>query len=207
MSKSDSPTTIQKTFCTTREAADLLGMSVGTVQMWVESGMLQAWKTSGGHRRVLRDSVDALLQKRSPLPKEIESIAVAQPLKVLVVEDDIHLLRLYQTNLASWPMRPTVKLMDNAIAALLEIGRDRPDLLITDLKMPDMDGFKMLRVLRQAPEMAPCKIVVVTGLDAAEIQQRGGLPSGVEVFPKPIPFARILSIATALAQSARAQSL
>ena len=182
-------------------------MSVGTVQMWVESGMLQAWKTSGGHRRVLRDSVDALLQKRSPLPKEIESIAVAQPLKVLVVEDDIHLLRLYQTNLASWPMRPTVKLMDNAIAALLEIGRDRPDLLITDLKMPDMDGFKMLRVLRQAPEMAPCKIVVVTGLDAAEIQQRGGLPSGVEVFPKPIPFARILSIATALAQSARAQSL
>lgn len=43
---------IKKSFCTTREAAGLLGVSVGTVQLWVESGLLQAWKTSGGHRRV-----------------------------------------------------------------------------------------------------------------------------------------------------------
>ena len=36
---------IEKTFCTTREAADLLGVSVGTTQLWVENGLLAAWKT------------------------------------------------------------------------------------------------------------------------------------------------------------------
>ncbi|WP_434089560.1 MerR family transcriptional regulator [Neopusillimonas aromaticivorans] len=36
----------------TREAADRLGVSVRTVQLWVESGVLDAWKTPGGHRRI-----------------------------------------------------------------------------------------------------------------------------------------------------------
>jgi excisionase family DNA binding protein len=48
---------VKKSFCTTREAATLLGVSVGTVQLWVENGLLQAWKTAGGHRRVMRDSI------------------------------------------------------------------------------------------------------------------------------------------------------
>lgn len=55
--------TVEKSFCTTREAAQLLGVSVGTVQLWVERGVLEAWKTTGGHRRVLRDSVDKLLRR------------------------------------------------------------------------------------------------------------------------------------------------
>ncbi len=190
----------QKTFCTTREAAHLLGMSVSTVQLWVESGRLQAWKTPGGHRRVFRDSVDALLQRRPTVVGHAGLSTTPPPFRVLVVEDDLQLLRLYQANLASWPMHPEVALVDNAVAALLEVGRRRPDLLITDLQMPGMDGFNMLRVLFRQPEMAPgvC-IVVVTGLDETEIKRRGGVPSSVELFPKPIPFDRLLARATAIA--------
>jgi CheY-like chemotaxis protein len=58
-----------------------------------------------------------------------------------------------------------------------------------------MDGFGMLKVLHEAPEMAYTKVVVVTGLDADEVKARGGVPPGVEVLAKPIPFARLLSIA------------
>ena len=199
-------TTVEQSFCTTRQAALLLGVSVGTVQLWVESGLLQAWKTAGGHRRVIRDSVERLLRKAAPDAAAPDSPPEIPRLSVLVVEDDVHILRLYQANLASWPMHPEVKFIDNAIAALMEIGRSRPDLLITDLNMPGMDGFRMLRVLRQTPEMTLCKIVAVTGLDAAEIEQRGGVPAGVEVLPKPIPFHRLLDIATALAHPVRAQS-
>ncbi len=55
---------VAKSFYTTREAADKLGVSVRTVQMWTESGMLAAWKTEGGHRRVTAESVDALMAKQ-----------------------------------------------------------------------------------------------------------------------------------------------
>lgn len=210
---------VPKSFCTTREAAGLLGVSVGTVQLWVESGLLQAWKTSGGHRRVLRESIDSLLHKSAgslastavvPAVATLEpadSVKLAElalparPLRVLVVEDDQNLLRLYKARLSALPGDPVVSLADNGITGLLMIGRSNPDLLITDLAMPGMDGFNMLRVLHQTPEMRHTTIVVVTGLDAAEIERRGGVPQGIEVLPKPIPFDRLKTIAAKLGTS------
>lgn len=198
--------TIQKSFCTTKEAAALLGVSVGTVQLWVESGLLQAWKTAGGHRRVMRDSLDRLLHKKpAPTPAEAAPAAVTdlRRLNVLVVEDDANLLRLYQANMSRWPMQPEVTFVDNAVTALLMMGRHHPDLLVTDLHMPGMDGFNMLRVLRQTPEFDNTTLVVVSGLDAPEIEQRGGIPPGIEILPKPIPFNRLLAIATEIVTQGR----
>jgi len=202
-----SSVTIEKSFCTTREAAQLLGVSVGTVQLWVESGLLRAWKTAGGHRRVIRDSVDQLLRKE-PTPSLTPAFAEPLPnqqraLKIMVVEDDADLLRLYQAKLARWPMATKVTGMYNAIAALLAIGRGAPDLLITDLNMPEMDGFSMLRILYHAPELAHTTIVAVTGLDAAAIAARGGLPPNIQVLSKPVPFERLLDIATGITQQGR----
>jgi len=46
--------------CTTAEAARSLGVSLRTVQLWVDSGALQAWKTVGGHRRIPLESLERL---------------------------------------------------------------------------------------------------------------------------------------------------
>lgn len=191
---------IEKSFCTTRQAAELLGVSIGTVQLWVESGQLDAWKTAGGHRRVLRDSIDQLLRTKSgSAPSTNPPAFVApepRPLNVMVVEDDVHLLRLYEFKMARWSMAPRIVTVASAIRALLLIGRTSPDLLITDLSMPGMDGFNMLRVLRSAPETATTNIVVVSGLDPADIAAQGGLPSGIELLGKPVPFDRLHAIAS-----------
>ena len=199
-----SSTAVEKSFCTTREAASLLGVSVGTVQLWVENGLLQAWKTAGGHRRVLRDSVEGLLHKKPaqsvPSGPTAQTATGPRRMSILVVEDDPNLLRLYQTQIANWPMQCDLTLIDNAISALLHMGRGGPDLLISDLHMPGMDGFAMLKVLHKAPETAYTKVVVVTGLDAEEVNARGGVPPGVEVLSKPIPFARLLLIAQGVRQ-------
>ena len=59
---------------TTRQAATLLNVSVRTVQLWVESGALQAWKTAGGHRRISVRSIQQLLdekeEKQTPGPRK-----------------------------------------------------------------------------------------------------------------------------------------
>ena len=196
------PPAVEKSFCTTREAATLLGVSAGTVQLWVENGLLQAWKTAGGHRRVLRDSVESLLHKKpaAPVGTTVVSVSGQRRTRVMVVEDDPSLLRLYETQLARWPIPMELTLIDNAISGLLQMGRSGPDLLITDLHMPGMDGFAMLRVLSQSPEMAQTKMVVVSGLGVDEVNARGGVPNGVEVLAKPIPFAQLLSIAQGVAR-------
>ena len=192
---------IQKTFCTTREAAALLGVSIGTVQLWVESDLLQAWKTAGGHRRVMRESVDRLLHKSAQVEQpQAKSLAAEKErrLSVLIVEDDPSLLRLYQAKMSRWPIKLDLATADNAVAALLAIGRGGPDLLITDLNMPFTNGFEMLRVLTRAPEAVHTTIVVVSGLDAGEIARRGPVPPGIEVLHKPVPFERLLAIATGI---------
>ncbi len=55
---------------TTRDAAQLLGVAVSTVQLWMESGALPAWKTPGGHRRVRLSAVLALRQQRGGAERE-----------------------------------------------------------------------------------------------------------------------------------------
>ena len=53
-------------YLTTRQVAAVLGVSLGTVQQMVESGALQAWKTAGGHRRILATSVDSYVARTHP---------------------------------------------------------------------------------------------------------------------------------------------
>lgn len=89
------------------------------------------------------------------------------------------------------------------IDALLAIGRGGPDLLITDLNMPEMDGFRMLRILHQAPELAHTTIVAVTGLDDAAIAAKGGLPPEILLLAKPTPFNQLQKIAAGIVNQSR----
>ncbi|MBP6484172.1 MAG: helix-turn-helix domain-containing protein, partial [Rhodoferax sp.] len=80
-------------FCSTRAAAVALGVSVSTVIQWVDSGVLTAWKTEGGHRRVSRDSIDALLRQKP-------ARTVSPALRVLVIDDDPFILDLCMAKFA-----------------------------------------------------------------------------------------------------------
>ena len=109
-------------------------------------------------------------------------------LKVIVVEDDNILLRIYKARLAAWGLPIDVITAPNAYEALLLIGRESPDLMIADLMMPGIDGFQMIRTLINSPFKEGMEIVVVSGLSAQEIEAQGGLPREIRVYPKPIPF-------------------
>ena len=196
-------THIEKSFYTTREAAALLGVSVGTVQLWAEHGPLKAWKTAGGHRRVLRDSLERLLHdKVSKVSEEADAATPVAPvlrrLNVLVLEDDPGLMRLYQTRMSGWSMKPEVTVVNSAVAMLLQVGHKVPDLLVVGLQIPDMAGFSLLRVLCETPEVANTTIVIVSGQDAPALARQHGLPPTIEILSKPIPFDRLLVIATGI---------
>lgn len=195
--------TLTKAFCTTREAAKLLGVSLRTVQLWTEAGVLEAWKTGGGHRRVARASLERMFLSRAALPDTLAAAESDAVLRILVVEDEAAVLRVYQRQLGRWPIKSSVITAHNGFDALVKIGLALPDLLVTDLHMPEMDGFLMLRHLRSMHELATITIVVVTGLTREEIEARGGVPSGIPVLPKPIPFDRLRDIATVLADRKR----
>ena len=179
----------------TREAAEKLGVALRTVQLWVEGGVLPAWKTAGGHRRISRLAVERLITERTvalagiSLPPLAPASASGARLHLMVVEDEPELLRLFTMVIQAWDLPLAVTAAANGFEALLLMGQHCPDLLVTDLNMPGMDGFKMIASLRGvSPAFDEMEIVVVTALTPEEITRRGGLPPGVQVFHKPIPF-------------------
>lgn len=192
----------QTAYCTTREAAELLGISLRTAQLWTESGLLEAWKTEGGHRRITRSSVQRLIDggntprkrehKRQPTAGSLEKV------KVLIVEDDSVLLKLYKVAIASWKLPAETITAQNGVEGLIRVGRDAPDLMITDLSMPGMDGFQLINNLADSAFREGMEIVVVTGMDKTTIEERGGLPDGIRILPKPVPFVVLHDVFTDL---------
>lgn len=200
-SKQAKPSADASDFLTTREAAQRLGVSLRTAQLWVDSGVLSAWKTEGGHRRILASSVDLILREQpgQPIPAQSsDPLLNLGALKVLVAEDDLTLLRVYRAQLSGWNLPIEVTTAANGYDALVLIGREQPDLMIADLAMPGIDGFQMVRALMASSFREGMEIIVVTGMDAAEIAAKGGLPDDMRIFSKPVPFGEIKALVEAM---------
>ncbi len=181
---------------TTREAGEALGVAVRTVQLWVESGVLPAWRTAGGHRRIARSAVEKLMAERARVIAQSSHEAAPAALHLLLVEDDPDLLRLFILMVEGWDFPVQLSTATNGFEGLLRIGQLRPDMVVTDLNMPGMDGFQMLRSLRKVGSgFEDLAVIVVTALGKGDIQDRGGLPAGMAVFQKPVPFAEIEALA------------
>lgn len=183
-----SPAPVAEEVCTTSEAARLLGVSNTTVQIMVERGELQAWRTQGGHRRVSLESIRALKAQRVA---GLQTKADPGLLSVLIVEDDQTLANLYRSRFEAWGLPLKILTATDGLEALLTIERNRPDVLITDLRMQPMSGFEFLRKLRSYPEFNSMTIIVVTGLDDDEVAAKGGVPKGVVLYRKPAPFEKL----------------
>jgi excisionase family DNA binding protein len=188
LAETANPASGSREFCSTSQAAAIIGVSHRTIQLWVESGILHAWKTAGGHRRITIASVNKLVdQRHQALSPATAPALVAARKQLLVVDDDATLLRLYELEMGGWDLPFGLLKAQNGFEALIRIGEVKPDLLITDLSMPGMDGFRMIRTLRAASAYADMAIIVVSGLDKGTVASMG-LPADIPFFPKPVPF-------------------
>ncbi len=175
-----------KTFVTTREAARMLNVSLRTVQLWTESGVLNAWKTAGGHRRISAESVQRLRDE------QILTTAASTGKSnstIVIVEDDPLYRELYRLKIATWQLFANIIVAKDGFEGLLTIGKVNPPVVITDLRMPGMDGFQMIRSLQDAS--LNLDIIVITGLSDGEIEREGGLPGNVTLLKKPDPLDQL----------------
>ncbi len=184
-------------YCGTTYAAKLLGLSVATVQSLVERGEIPAWKTLGGHRRLSLRAINNYLKKHSPQLTQADPDP-RQRLSVLVVEDEELTRELYLAHFDEWDLAMDCTFMPSAMEALMDIASMRPDLLITDLNMPGVDGIEMLRSIKRNQQLAAMQILVISGLSMEAIQARGGLPSDAHFHGKPINFDWLHGYVTAL---------
>lgn len=175
----------------------MLGLAVRSVQLMVDRGELQAWKTPGGHRRISRDSVERWLAQRhaggisappdsAPSPPREAALAPGdRPCRVLMIEDSVH----YQ-NLMSLLIRqhfPAVELhvASDGIAGLAMYGQLQPDVLMVDILLPGIDGATLITGLRSHAQFARSGLIVVTSLDEDQRSPYAFALAGLHVVHKP----------------------
>jgi excisionase family DNA binding protein len=200
---------------TTREAALRLGVSLRTVQLWVEASILPAARTPGGHRRIPYNAVEALamnmgladqapasalgnaqvraiglptagVQGPSGEPEAPVAKPADAPLKIVVVARDEVWLRACASALEVFGRSVDVHVADNGYVALLMIGRESPQLLVTTLELPGMDGVEMLRTLERCEVLSGMQVLTLMSPEAKAQYVQETLPAGVEVMPLPV---------------------
>lgn len=183
-------------YCGTTYAAKLLGLSVGTIQTLVEKTELLAWKTQGGHRRISMQSIREYQRRHNMTSVFTENRH--NRLKVLLVEDDEVTREMMRDFCERCDMPVDCTAMASGLEALIDIASIMPDVLIADLNMPGVDGFELLRTLRQNPIFQRVTYLVISALTAEEIETRGSLPEGTIFVPKPVNLQWLNGFFTAL---------
>jgi excisionase family DNA binding protein len=175
VSATSSPPLLQE-HCTTLEVARMLGMAVRSVQMMVDRGLLEGWKTPGGHRRIIRSSVQQWLdthraggrQPVAPTPPDAPRPAARGAPRLLLIEDSSHFQSLIALLVRRELPDAEMHVAEDGISGLAMTGRLDPDVLMVDLRLPGIDGADLITRLRSHEQFRRLRLVVVTGLNAAE---------------------------------------
>jgi len=172
--------------CSTREAARLLGISVRTAQLWVEEGRLQAWKTPGGHRRILMGSVGRLLdeQQRAGITRHV-------PFGVLLLRENPDERQALQQQLEDVLSDCVVIGVGDGFEGLIRMGEMAPRVVITDLGVTGLDFFRMIDALIVHAKDRAMLVVVLVASEADRVGVRQRLPDEVVIVGTPLDGAEL----------------
>ena len=149
------------------EAAKYLGVAQSTIRKWSDSGRLPAFYTPGGHRRFRRGDLDSFLGSSRGAGR-------TRPL-VLIVDDDPGLREMLRANLELEGY--LVREAGSADEGLVALDEEAPDLILLDVMMPKVDGWEMLRRVRERHGVDSVPVVMFSGKvdedEAAAVEERG----------------------------------
>ena len=170
------------------DVAKQFALSEATIAQWIVAGALMVQRNQNEDPLILSDSVNGILEEKKNIPI-IDPVA-SDVIKVAIVEDDSDLCKLLEMTIHNFDFKTQIQTATNGLKGLALLTEYKPDILIADLNMPVMDGFRLLQAI-DGTELAPKKIVVITALDQNIISSRGGLPSNATIISKPFNLSEL----------------
>ncbi len=166
-----------KDLFTTGEAAEICRVSQQTIIRCFDAGRLEGFRVPGSRfRRIPRQNLIKFM-KDNDIP--LDSIESGKR-KVLVVDDDAEIVELI-VEVLERDGRFEVKTASSGYEAGIATQRFRPELILLDYMLPDVNGNVVCQTIRRNPEFENIKIVIVSGVvKEDEIAQL--LKSGAEDF-------------------------
>ena len=168
-----------KELFTTGEAADLCNLSQQTIIRCFDSGRLRGFRIPGSKfRKIPRDSLMKFMKENSiPILN-----AQSGKRRLLIVDDDAEIVEL-MTDVLARDGRFDVRTASTGYDAGIMTQKFRPDLILLDYMLPDVNGNRVCKTIKQDPEFANTKIIIISGvINQTEIDDL--MKAGAEAFVK-----------------------
>lgn len=122
-----------------------------------------------------------------------------QTAKVLVVDDEPEITDIVETFLAEAGYTVTVE--NHSRQAISRAKEFKPDVVILDIMMPDIDGYAICQEIKQDPALASVPIIFLTGKDRNDDMGRSFKAGGDMFIKKPFSCERLLEIVNLVVMS------
>ena len=149
------------------EAATFCAVDRVTMWRWVKSGGLKVSVTPGGHHRILKEDMESFLIDSGMYPLATKSYPRN---RILIVDDDPTIQKTLTQTLFNYKYE--TETAGDGFEAGIKTVQFKPDLIILDLIMPEMDGFEVCRYLKNDPTTSSVKILILTGYDTEENREK-----------------------------------
>jgi excisionase family DNA binding protein len=150
----DQETTSQPELFTASDVARFCQVDLKTIHNWADKGEIRHFRTPGRHLRFRRlDVLDFLRKYGYPIP---EVLRMGKP-KVVAVDSDPNVLAALRRALSR---RFELTTFQDPFDALVAVGNIQPDALVLDVKMPGLDGVKVLERLRSIEATSHIRCIV-----------------------------------------------
>ncbi len=146
-------------YLSTRQSAKILQVSLGTVQKMVELGELIAWKTRGGHRRVLASSLEQQLQRRKRAMRQKTSQNCIAMGIFRRAENSQELLESIQ----DWQLKVEMEVAIDSLEGLMKAVSIAPDLIFLDALIPPVEQVHLIHYLSKNKDTQRIPILVDEG--------------------------------------------
>jgi len=149
-----------KTVFTTGEAAKICKVSQQTVIRCFDSGQLKGFRVPGSRfRRIPREHLFAFMRENGIPTDALES----GKRKILVVDDDVELVELI-TDVLDRDGRFEVRSANNGFDAGMMVKDYKPDLIVLDVMLPDINGKEVCQRVRSDKTMDSVQIICISGM-------------------------------------------
>ena len=149
-----------KTVFTTGEAAKICKVSQQTIIRCFDNGQLKGFRVPGSKfRRIPRESLYKFMKDNGIPTDALES----GKRKILLVDDDIDLVDITNKALQE-DGRFEVRVASNGFDAGMMVKEYRPDLIILDVMLPDINGKEVCHRVRADPTMEEVRIICISGM-------------------------------------------
>ncbi len=175
-------TPIKDTY-STHDVARICCVTPTTVIRWIEDGLIPAFKTVGGHRRVRREDLERVCQERG-IPFTVPTGSEVG--RILVIDDEPVVLDLVRDVVKELSHQFDVEVARDAFDAGRSVALFRPQLIFLDLMMPGVDGFEVCARLKRDPSTTHTEIIAITGYYTDANMERILAAGAVACLKKPL---------------------